>query len=442
MSPRQHVIKLLDLWEKSDAYADVLLKDLFEHSKISAQDRALIQEIFFGVIRWRKRINWILEQFFQGSLKKSPRFVRSILQSSFYQFIYLDRIPAYAVINEAVRIAKYKGGQYWAGKINGILRNYQKNKNNIIFPDINKSPVEAISILYSHPEWLVDRWIKRWGRDETIALCSANNERPPITLRVNRTKISADLLIEKLDKLGVKVSKSKFNENFLRADSLPNLSQFELFQQGLFSIQDESAGLACQLLGAKPGENIVDLCAAPGGKSSYLNELGKNKAIVYSIDQRFSRLKFVRENLKRLGFPDSRIIQADGKNFSCKSVNKILVDAPCSGLGVLSKRVDLKWRRKPEQINELVKLQLELLKNAASIVKRGGALVYSTCTIESQENEEIVIQFLKENKQFQIDSAKKYISENFVSDEGFACTYPHKSGMDGSFAVRLLKVGK
>ncbi len=442
MSPRQHVIKLLDSWEKSDTYADVLLENLFAKNKISAQDRAFIQEIFFGVIRWQKRLIWIIEQFFRGSFKKSPRFVRSILQSSLYQLIFLERIPTYAVINEAVRMAKIKGGKYWSGKINGILRNYQKNQDNIIFPNINKSPVEAISILYSHPEWLVDRWLKRWGRDETIALCSANNERPSITLRVNCLKISADLLIEKLTKFGIKISKSKFTENFLRADGLPNLSQFELFQKGLFSIQDESAGLACQLLGANVGEKVIDLCAAPGGKTTYLTELGKNKAIVYSIDRRLSRLKFIRENLKRLGFSDSRIIQADGKIFSCKPVDKVLVDAPCSGLGVLSKRVDLKWRRKQEQMDELTNLQLELLKNAASIVKTGGSLVYSTCTIEPQENEEIVNQFLKENRQFQIDSPINYIPENFISDKGFVYTYPHKSGMDGSFAVRLLKVGE
>jgi 16S rRNA (cytosine967-C5)-methyltransferase len=442
MSPRQHVIKLLDSWENSDAYADVLLENLFEQNNIPVKDRALIQEIFFGVVRWRKRINWILKQLFQGSFEKSPRFVRFILQSSLYQLIYLDRIPAYAVINEAVRIAKRKGGRYWAGKINAILRNYQKLQNSINFPDIYKTPVKAISILYSHPEWLVERWIKRWGRDETIALCTANNRRPSITLRVNRLKIIPDLLIEKLSGFGCEVIKSKYNENFLYTYSLPNLSQFEPFQHGLFTIQDESAGMACQILGAKRGETIVDLCAAPGGKTSYLTELGKNKALVYSVDKHISRLKFIRDNLNRLGFSHSRIIVADGRYFFCKAVDKVLVDAPCSGLGVLSKRVDLRWRRKPEQLNELAKLQSELLKNAASIVKTGGVLVYSTCTIEPQENEEIVIQFLKDNKQFRIDPLKKIISKTFLSNEKFVCTYPHKNGMDGSFAVRLLKVGE
>lgn len=442
MSPRQHVIKLIDLWETSETYADVLLENLFEQSKISSKDRALIQEIFFGVIRWQKRINWIIEQFFKGSYRKSPRFVRSILQSSLYQLIYLERIPDYAIINEAVRIAKSKGGRYWAGKINAILRNYLKNQNSIIFPDLNKSPVKAISILYSHPEWLVDRWLKRWGRDETIALCSANNERPSISLRVNCLKISTDLLIKKFNKLGITVSKSKYNKNFLRTNSLPNLSQFELFQQGLFSIQDESAGLACQLLGAKPGERIIDLCAAPGGKTTYLTELGENKTVVHSIDQHVPRLKLICENLKRLGFSDSRLILADGRNFSCKPVEKVLVDAPCSGLGVLSKRVDLKWRRKPEQMDELTKLQMQLLENAASLVKSGGVITYSTCTIEPQENEEIVAQFIKNNKRFQIDSAKKYIPKNFVSTEGYVSTFPHKHGMDGSFAAKIIKTGE
>ena len=439
MSPRQHVLKLLDRWEKSDAYADILLEKLFDQNKISTQDRALIQEIFFGVIRWRKRLDWIIEQFFQGSIKKSPRFVRQILQSSLYQLIYLDRIPSYAIINEAVKIAKFKGGRYWSGKINAILRNFLNNQNKFEFPDISKTPVEAIAIQYSFPRWIVERWIKRWGVNETIALCTANNNRPHITLRVNSSKIKPQKFEEKLSELNVKVVSSKYSENFFRADTLPTLSQFKLFQQGYFSIQDESAGLACQLLQPEPGETIIDLCAAPGGKTAYLNELSKNKANIYSIDLNFSRLKLVRESLKRPGFSTSRLIQGDARNFSCKLVDKIIVDVPCSGLGVIAKRVDLRWRRKPEQIGELTKIQLDILRNAASLVKSGGSIVYSTCTIEPEENEEIITKFLSENKQFQIDSARSYVPEIFTTGEGYVYTFPHKHGIDGSFAVRLQK---
>ncbi len=435
-------MKLLESWEKTETYADILLANLFQQRKISDQDRHFIQEIFFGVLRWRERLNWIIRQLFKGEVKKSPRFVQAVLQMSLYQLIYLSGIPHYAVINEAVKIAKQKGGQYWAGKVNAILRNFLKQQGEIVYPNRESSLVDALAVHYSHPRWLVQRWLESWGEEATIALCSIDNERPALTLRVNQTRISPPLLIARLSTDNITVRQSPFNENFLYADNLPELSQMPEFQEGLFSIQDESAGLACLLLGAQPGEKIFDLCAAPGGKTGYLMEMGKKAAKVFAIDLHLPRLKLVRQNLLRLGFSDSRVIQADGRYFCSQPVDKVLVDAPCSGLGVLAKRVDLRWRRKPEQIKELAKIQVALLKNAASLVKAGGALVYSTCTMEAEENELVVAEFLNQHKNFTIDFAGKYVPQLFVTSDGFIRTFPHKHRLDGSFAARLIKIGE
>ena len=438
MSPRQLILKLLDRHEQTDSYADLVLENELQKQRLSEQDKALVQEIFFGVIRGRKRLDWLIHQFYQGSYEKAPRFIRHILQSSLYQLLYMDRIPDYAAIHEAVALAILKGGPYWARKINAILRSFQRDRHRITLPDRTSQPMEFIAVQYSHPEWMVARWIKRWGIEETISLCEANNTHPHLSLRVNRLKTTVAELQNLLSQFNVPTTPSPFSENFLQAERLPDLSQFEPFQQGLFSIQDVSAGLACELLTPQPGEKIIDLCAAPGGKTTYIAELIGDQGNVFAVDRNLSRLRLIRHHLSRLGCRSIHLVQADGAQFSCQNADRVIVDAPCSGLGVLAKRVDLRWKRRPEQIEELSHLQLQLLINASKLVKRGGVLVYCTCTIEPEENEEVVQKFLQQHKQFRLDAASNYVSREVTTSEGFVCTYPHRHGIDGSFAVRLI----
>lgn len=439
MSPRQLVIKLLDRLEQTDVYADLLLENELRKQNLSSQDKAMVQEIFFGVIRWRNRLDWIIKQLYHGSFEKTPRFIRYILQSSLYQLIFMDRIPDYAAIHEAVEIAKSKGGAYWGKKANAILRAFQRGQLTITYPDRSSNPIEYLSVYYSHPEWMVQRWIKMLGVEETISLCEVNNTNPCLSLRVNRLKIETEELQNLLSQYHIQTTRSPYLENFLQAESLPDLSQFKPFQQGLFSIQDTSAGLACELLTPQTGEKIIDLCAAPGGKTSYIAELTSDKATIFAIDQNRSRLNLVKQNLNRLGLKSVHLIHADGGQFSSKNVDKILIDAPCSGLGVLAKRVDLRWKRTPEQIEGLVNLQNKLLNNGARLLKPDGVLVYCTCTIEPEENEQIIERFLIANKEFRIDNASHYVSTQVTNSSGFIYTYPHKHGIDGSFAVRLMK---
>ena len=226
MSIRYLIIKLLDQFEQTDSYADVLLEQTFQKHKITEKNKSLIQEIFFGVIRWRKRLDWIIHQLYHGNLQKSPRFIKHILQISLYQIIYLQRIPTYAVINEAVDIAKAKGGHHWAGKINAILRSFQRKKDQIAFPDKNQNPVNFISVQYSFPEWLVKKWLARWGIEQTIKLCKAANYRPELSLRVNQLKISPDQFKKILFNSNVLDKQSAYSEFFFKTDQLPKFSQF------------------------------------------------------------------------------------------------------------------------------------------------------------------------------------------------------------------------
>jgi len=440
MSPRQLIVKLLDRFERTDAYADLLLDQELKKNKVNPKDSALIQEIFFGVIRWRNRLNWIIKHLYQGSLKKAPRFVGHILHISIYQLIFLDNIPDYAVINEAVAIAKSKGSVYWGKKINAILRIFQQNQYAIPLPDRTKNPTEYIAVKYSHPEWMVKRWIKRWDEEETISLCEFNNKNPKLSLRVNSLKAKTKEVLKLLAAQNYPATRSPYIENFLLAEKLPELSQFEPFQHGLFSIQDVSAGLACKLLDPQPEDTILDLCSAPGGKATFIAELTGGGASIIAVDRNYSRLKLVRQNCTRLELNSIFPVQADGIRFNCKNINKIILDAPCSGLGVLAKRVDLRWKRTTEQIQELSQLQRKLIYNTANLLNPGGVLVYCTCTIEPEENERIIEQFLAENKNFEIQPASEFVPKETTDSNGFIYTFPHRHGIDGSFAARLVRV--
>lgn len=439
MSPRQLIIKLLDRLDQTNVYADWLFENVISKAKLSDQDKGLIQEILFGVIRWQNQLDWIIKQLYQGNLNKAPRYFRHILQMSIYQLMYMDRIPAYAAINEAVGLAKSKGGAYWGNKVNGILRAFERGRDQINLPKIEADPIQYISIKFSHPSWLVQRWIHRYGIDQTISLCTANNRIPDISLRTNCLKINVQKLQELLSSSQIVISRSGYLNNFLVAERVPDLSNFEPFTNGFFSIQDVSAGLACELLAPQPAETIIDLCAAPGGKTTYLAELTQDNANILAVDIYRHRLNLVRDNLMRLGLKSVQLIHANGTQFSCDAVDKIIVDVPCSGLGVLSKRVDLRWKRTPEQIKDLTNLQFKLLENAAKLLKPGGALVYCTCTIEPEENEEIVAKFLNVNKRFHLEDASNYVPSQTTDSSSFVYTFPHHHGIDGSFAARLVK---
>ena len=439
MQPRQLAIKILRRIEKTDAYVDIIIDNELQKSKLSRNEKGFVNELVNGTLRWRGKLKWLIVQFYDGKYKKCPSNIKYILEVTLYQLLHLYNIPDYAAINEGVLLAKKLNGNYWARKVNGILRSIIREKQQLAYPDINYNAAEFIAVKYSHPQWLVERWINRYGVEDTQKLCEANNQTPEISLRVNRITISTQKLQNILLKEKIEVRQPGYLSEFLKVKKLPNLSKYKPFQQGLFSIQDESAGLVAHLVDPKPGELIVDLCAAPGGKTTHIAELAANKCYILANDLYFNRLLLIRQNIKRLGLQNINLLNADAAKYLNVKADKVLVDAPCSGFGVLSKRSDLRWKRTSLQVEQVIKVQLQVIAAAALLVKRGGTLVYSTCTIEPDENENIINNFLIKNPNFIIDNPVNYVSKKLISNGKYIYTYPHIHNMDGSFAVRLIK---
>lgn len=441
MNLRKIALEILDRLYREKTLIDLLLEQTLEKYPLNHRDRNFIFELVHGTVRWQKKLEWITKQFFVGDYTKAPRSIKNIIESSLYQILYMTRTPAYAIVNEAVQLAKRKKGIFWGRYVNGVLRNILRNQENLKLPEIEKDPIQGISVAFSHPEWLIERWVQRFGISETIKLCEINNLTPAHSLRVNQSKISPEALQALLIKEGIEVSLSSVLPGFLRAQHLPALANFKPFQDGYFTIQDESAAMVGLLLNPKSGEIILDLCAAPGGKTTHLAELTNDNAIIIAVDQAWPRLKKIQENLQRLHFRNIIPVLGNALNLEFKSVPKILLDVPCSGLGVLAKRVDLRWQRSPEKIQELHSIQVQLLNKAATFLQNGGILVYSTCTIEPEENERVIDQFLKVHTDFVLENPDRFVPKRFVEDGKYVRTLPHIHKIDGSFAVRLKKRG-
>jgi 16S rRNA (cytosine967-C5)-methyltransferase len=432
---RELAYRILLRWAQTSSYVDHILSEMLGRANLSAADRSLVTEIVNGVVRWKGKLDWILSQLFRGDYARSSPKLQTILRLGLYQLLLLEKVPEYAAVSEAVLLAK-KEAPAWGRLVNAVLRSYLREPDRIVFPRLEDDPVAAISVSQSHPEWLVRRWLRRLGLEETIRLCEANNRRPAVSVRVNLRRSSREEVADELRAMGISVSEGVI-ASFLRIEQAGDVQRLPAFIEGKLTVQDESAGLAVLLLAPEPGETVLDLCAAPGGKSTFLAELANEKARVVAVDRDLRRARLVRENSGRLRLQRIFVLVADARNFTARAVDRVLLDAPCSGLGVLAKRSDLRWRRSEAQIAELSKLQLELLENAAAQVRPGGVVVYSTCTIEPEENEEVIERFLTAHQNFELEPATNFVPKEFVDKEGFVRTYPHVHGMDGSFAARL-----
>ncbi len=434
-------VKVLNRIDRTDAYLDKLLESELKNAELSGQDKALLYEIVHGVIRWGGRIDWILNGFHKGQFSKSIPNVKNALRVALYQILFLTKVPDYAAVNEAVEFIKKLQGQKPADFTNAVLRNIIRNKNAIRYPDPNEDLVGYLSSYYSHPAWMVKRWVARFGKENTEKLLEANNERPGISLRANTNKISVDEFRELLQKVDLKFHEGNFIPGFFKLKTITNITDWEYFAKGFFSIQDESTGLPCILLDPKPGMRVLDLCAAPGGKSAFMSNLMKNEGEIVALDRYESRIKILDKNLSRVDASNVKVTEGNAHDFTDdEKFDRVLLDAPCSGLGTLSKKPDIKWKRELPDVRELAKVQYELLKKAATLVKIGGSVVYSTCTIEPEENFEIVKRFLDENPNFKLHPASEFFSENLLDENKCVQTLPHIHKVDGAFCARIDRV--
>ena len=428
----------LERIERDAAYSDIVLSHLLHKSELSVRDRAFVSELVRGSVRWKKRLDWIVDQLFSGASQQLSAKVRWILRLGLYQLEYM-RTPEFAAVNESVKLARRLKLHRWTGVINGILRNFVRHHATVTFPDPNVAPVAWLAVTESFPEWLLERWINQFGFETAKALCRANNTAPDLSVRPNSLRISDEQFVEQLKSNDVQFCRAE-TPGFFSIQKIDLNFRDQLLRDGLMTIQDASAGIPVLLADPKPGQVVFDLCAAPGGKSMFAAEIMMNQGLVISGDKNIARTGLIQKAAARLEHDSIHTVAADALHFPAKQADVVLLDAPCSGLGVVRKKPDLRWRKKESDIIDLHKLQVEMIHKAGQLVKAGGSLVYSTCSIDRDENEAVVADLLKSNKNFELDNPdERHIASQFITSDGFIRTWPHKHFMDGSFAAKLIK---
>lgn len=444
MSSRQIAFLTLTEIYQNRAYTDLALeKNLHKNAHLSSSDKGLVAELVYGIVRRKRTLDSLINQLATKKATQQPLNLRIILQIGLYQLRYLDKIPPSAAVNTSVELAKDNGLKKLAGVVNGILRSYLRQSET---QDPLKLPSELVANLgvkYSFPDWIVKIFLSQLPQSEVESLLAWYNQPATIDIRVNRLKITREELQEIWQKQGINSVNLPLIPDSLRlTQSVGKISQLSGFNEGYFTIQDISAQLVSYILNPQPDEIIIDACAAPGGKTTHIAELMQNRGTIYAIDRLPSRLAKIRENADRLGLTNIEIIAGDSSSltdFQGKA-DRVLVDVPCSGLGTLHKRPDIRWQQQLEKIEELSQLQLQILTNTSKWVKEGGILVYATCTLNPTENEAIINQFLVNNSQWQIVTIPHNLSENFsLTSKGMMKIYPHRVSMDGFFIVKLMK---
>ena len=445
--PRAISLDLLNRVEENDRHPDDLLSDSFKRYRhLTSLDQAFLTELTYGVLRWRGMLDWIILHFSNIPFEKIEPEMLNTLRLGLYQIFFLTKTPASAAVNESVELAKKIRGKGGGGFVNAILRSALREKETIPYPDKTKDAARHIAIIQSHPLWLVQRWIDELGMEETLKVCVANNRIPTLTLRTNTLKIKREDLIEKLKEKGLAPTQTSFSDEGILLKDGPPISELPFLSEGLFTIQDEASQLITSILDPKPGEKILDACAAPGGKTTHIAQKMENLGEIDAFDLHQRKLKQIEEGCKRLGIKIVRTNIGDAVNpllgLGEIKFDRVLADVPCSGFGTLRRNPDLKWRRKKEDLKRLSQLQFSILKNLSGYVREGGLLTYSTCTVFHEENEEVVEGFLSEHRAFQLDSLFEVLSEkcHFFITRGYFKTFPPAGDLDGFFAARLRKI--
>ena len=433
---RETALKILTDVERG-AYADRALNRAFSEANLDSRNTRFVTEVVNGLLRMRGHIDWVLNRYVKGGIEKRTPQIRNALRLGAYQILFLDKVPDPVAVNETVILAKRFGRQWAANLCNAVLRKVAER--GFTYPALDADPVSHLSVFHSHPEWLVKRWIERFGVEETRELCRANNRVPDIVLRFNSLKGSIQDAIAFLARDGIETRNSPYLPAYLRLNRSEDCVRRPTFERGWFVAQDESAGLATLLLDPHPGERVLDLCSAPGGKTTHVAELMRNEGTLVAVDIHGERLQLVERNCNCLGIGIVETVRADGTEFVAEPFQRILVDAPCTNTGVLARRADARWRKQASHLSELPKLQKKLLDHAVQILKKDGILVYSTCSMEEEENERVVKAVLERHPEMKVEDASSFVAEEFIGLEGYVRTFPHRHGLDGIFAARMRK---
>jgi len=438
MTARESALRVLVRAERGQGLSDGLIRDEFDRAGLGREDRALARELVAGVLRNRSRLDWLLDGSLKMGVGSLSEYEANILRMGAYQLAMLDRVPAYAAVDESVRLSKRFARKGVIGLTNAVLRDIIKKgaRGRMVSTG---DPARDLSIERSHPEWLVRRWLAQLGPEGTAELLEADNLPAPVFVWPNPRRTDRLRLASELEAGGFEPRPHRHVPEALEIGRPSGLFEHELFLNGHLYVQDPGAQLAGRLLEVRPGQRILDLCAAPGGKACWAASREPD-ALVVAVDSSRDKMGLISGNAARLGLENIAPVCGDALSFAARGqFDTVLVDAPCSGLGVLRRRLDLRWRVKEADITRLAGLQSKILDNAASLVRPGGALVYCTCTVTPEENQEQVSGFLARHDGFRLDPAEGYLPAETARD-GVLQAWPHRHGTDGAFAARLIRI--
>jgi len=435
---RDVALQILLAAESRSAYSDRLLESRLREANLSSSDAALVTALVQGTLRNRANLDHHLSAFTNGGFEGLPSPIRAALRLGAFQMLFLTRVPDSAAVDESVELAKTYGHPGTAGIVNAVLRRLARGERAPL-PDATADPAGNLAILHSHPRWLVERWMKRYGAEDAARLLASDNTEPSVSVRANAHRVRPDALAASLRAEGHGATPGPNGGPVLLVERGYVASRSPLFRGGALSLQDEAESAVVMVLDPKSGEHVLDLCAAPGGKTSQIAERVAPGGGVIAVERHASRARALRENIvHRLRLPGVSVVCADGRNPPlARPFDRVLVDAPCTGLGVLRRRADARWRKEERSIPEMAALQGALLDAAAPLTRPGGVLVYSVCSLEPEETDEIVDMFLKAHPEFTLENARPFLPPGFAAEEPVLRAFPHRHGTDGVFAARL-----
>lgn len=445
ITPREVAFDVINRVNESGSYANLLLPKVLERVPMESRDRALVTELVYGTLRNQGTLDWIIEQYCDKKIKNfSSKKIADILRLGVYQIHYLDKIPDRAAVNESVELAKRFFRKPVTDFVNAVLRKISENKQNLSYENLKKDFSKYLAVRYSHPEWVSSLLIKEYGAKTAEAVCKADNKTPNICLRVNSMRISPETFFKKLKKLEYDISPSKIAPESFIVKKPGAITQILGWNEGLFFVQDQSSLLVSHVVDPKPTDRIIDACAAPGGKTAHMSVLMKNKGYIIAADSSSQRLTLLDLTRERLGLKNIIPLAVDARRldkYVKRTVNRALVDAPCSGLGTLARRPDERWRKTPELINELVELQGGILDTVSKLVKKNGVLVYSVCTWTKEETEGVCQKFLERHPNYEVDDINNYLPKGLKANNLYGIQIlPHNYHSDGMFIARFVRV--
>lgn len=444
-STRELAMDVLVRVEQQQAYSNIALNQALLKANLPRGEAGLVTELVYGTIQRLNTIDYLMSRFLSKGVDKLEPWVRNLLRLSLYQIHYLDRIPPHAAVNEAVMIAGRKGHKGISGMVNAVLRNMLRQPEKLRIPT-DLPVIQSIALTYSHPEWIVSRWVEQFGEAETRAICESNNNPPHTSIRVNRMKTTPELFLALLGENGYSAKPSDIAPDGIVVEGGGNMALTAWYNDGLISIQDESSMLVARIVDPQPGMKILDCCAAPGGKTSHIAELMRDQGSIIAYDIHEHKKQLIEAQTKRLGLHAIQALIGDARQlaneYADHTFDRILLDAPCSGLGVIRRKPDLKWAKLESDITEIRAVQYTILDNIHNLLKPGGVLVYSTCTLEYEENQSIINEFLAKHPDFSLDNM---ITDQLLAltprlvGEGMLQILPHHYQSDGFFITRLRK---